>query len=131
MATQGILKINDHDYTKYIKIKTGFQFSRDNVNAETAGRDLSDEMHTDVTSHQRKLRITLGPMPFDIGQQLERDLQSGDAGAKVVYPDLHDGVCTRLFYNTSIEAAFEQFRDDGIVLDNVTFTLITIKEEIV
>lgn len=131
MALRGVVVINDHDYTKYVKIKTGFQYIRDNTNAESAGRDMAEEMHTDVTSHQRRIRLKMGPMPFDIGMQLEQDLQGNDSGVRMRYPDLHDGICTRLFYNTSIEAAFEQFREDGIVLDDVTFTMTTIKEEMV
>ena len=43
-------------------------------------------------------------------------------------PDLLDGVCTRLFYNTSITAAIERFTDEGIKLDDISFTLISVKE---
>lgn len=128
MGFMGKVVINDHDYTRYIKIKDGFHYIRENANDENAGRDMGDEMHTNVTSHQRKIRLILGPMPFDVGMQLERDLQGNDEGVEMLYPDLHDGLCTRVFYNTSIEAAFEQFREEGIVLDDVTFTMITVRE---
>ena len=40
-----------------------------------------------------------------------------------------DGICTRLFYNTSIDAAIEQFTEDGIMVDDVSFTLISVKED--
>ena len=88
-------------------------------------------MHPMVTSHQRTLAIKMGPMPFEIAHQLEKDLEDGDNGVKVVYPDLRNGICTRLFYNTSIDAALEQFTDDGNVVDDISFTLITVKEETV
>lgn len=85
-------------------------------------------MHPNVKSHQRKLTLKLGPMPFETAQQLEADLQGGDDGVQVQYPDLLDGVCTRLFYNTSITAAIERFTDEGIKLDDISFTLISVKE---
>ena len=127
-VTLGRLIINSHDYTQYVKGKTGFQFERENTNAEKAGRDKSEVMHTLVTSHQRKLTLRLGPMPFDTAKQLETDLQGNDDGVQVQYPDLYDGLVTRLFYNTSIEAAYEYFTADGIMVDNISFTLITVKE---
>lgn len=128
---QGCFIINGHDYTRYVKQKTGFGWERENTNAEDAGRDENDVMHTNVLSHQRKLTLKLGPMPFDMVMQLEADLESGDDGVTVTYPDFKDGLCTRLFYNTSITAAQEQFRDDGIIVDNINFTLISVKEETV
>lgn len=131
MAFFGRVKINKHDYTPYIKQKTGIAYSRENTNDEDAGRDDGEVMHPNVTSHQRKLGFRMGPMPFDIGMQLEADLQGNDDGVEVEYPDLLNGMCTRLFYNTSISAAMEQFTKDGIVLDDVAFTLISVKEETV
>lgn len=131
MAIMGCFKINGHDYTHYVKQKTGFGWGRDNTNDEDAGRDDDDVMHTNVLSHQRTLTLKLGPMPFDMVQQLENDLQNGDDGVVVEYPDLKDGLCKRLFYNTSITAAEEQFREEGIMVDNINFTLISVKEETV
>lgn len=131
MAVMGVFKINGHDYAPYVKAKTGIAWSRDNTNDEDAGRDAGNVMHTNVTSHQRKLTLKLGPMPFEIAQQLEADLQNGDEGVRVQYPDLLDGICTRLFYNTSISAAIERFTDEGIKLDDISFTLISVQEETV
>lgn len=123
-----VFKINGHNYAPYIKQKTGFTWERENINDQNAGRDLSATMHPMVTSHQRTLTLKMGPMPFDVAQQLEKDLEGGDEGVKVEYPDILNGVCKRLFYNTSISSAIEQFKDNEIVLDNVSFKLITIKE---
>jgi len=120
--------INGHDYTQYIKQKTGFSFGRVNSNDEDAGRDEADEMHTNVIAHQRKIGFKMGPMAFTVASQLEHDLQDNDDGVVIEYPDLYDGMCSRLFYNTSIESAFEQFTEDGIVVDNVNFTVISVKE---
>ena len=128
MAVQGTLQINGHDYTQYVKQKTGFGWARENTSDSDAGRDEDDTMHTNVRSHQRKLTLKLGPMPFDVAMQLEKDLEGGDDGVRVTYADLKDGLCTRLFYNTSITAAQEQFREDGIVIDDINFTLISVKE---
>lgn len=128
MAVKGVFKINGHDYAPYVKAKTGIGWARENTNDEDAGRDAGNVMHTNVTSHQRKLTLKLGPMPFEIAQQLESDLQSGDGGVRVQYPDLLDGVCTRLFYNTSITAAIERFSEEGVKLDDISFTLISVQE---
>lgn len=121
--------INGHDYTQYLKMKTGLAWTRENTNDSDAGRDEGDVMHTNVRSHQRKLSITLGPMPFSVCQQLEADLEGGDNGVLVEYPDLLDGMCKRLFYNTSIDAAIERFTEDGIQVDNIKFNLISVQEE--
>lgn len=124
--------INGHDYTRYVKAKTGLIWKRENTNDEDAGRDTSQEMHTNVTSHQRVLSCTLGPMSFETAQQLAQDLQDNDAGVAVTYPDLYDGMATsRMFYNTTLESALESFRDEDIVIDNVKFTLTSVKEDTV
>ena len=125
------VKINHHDYTQYIKQKTGLTYERDNTNDEDAGRDEGEVMHPNVTSHQRKLSFKMGPMSFEVAQQLERDLQGNDDGVLVEYPDLHDGQCSRMFYNTSTTAAMEQFTKSGLLIDNVSFTVISVKEEMV
>ena len=121
-------KINNHDYTQYLKIK-GLQWSRENTNSENAGRDLSDTMHPMVLSHQRKLDVTMGPMDFSVATQLETDLEGGDNGVTVQYPDPMDGLTTkRSFYNTSISSSMLRFEDGNVVMDNVKFSLISIKE---
>lgn len=128
MAIQGVFLINGRDYSHYVKQKTGLQWSRDNTNEKDAGRNKSQTMHPGVTSHQRKLDVKLGPMPFSVAQQLEADLQSHDNGIRVTYPDLKDGICTRLFYNTSIKSAIERFTEDGVMVDDIQFSLVTVKE---
>ena len=121
--------INNHDYTAYVKAKTGLQWTRENTNAEGAGRDAADVMHPMVQSHQRSLDVTLGPMPFSVARQLEQDLEGNDDGVRVTYPDLYNGLTTtRLFYNTSISSSMMQFRDADVLCDNVKFTLISVKE---
>ena len=129
--TIGMFIINSHDFTRYLKQKTGLQWSRENTNEADAGRDAANTMHPGVTSHQRKLDVKMGPMPFDVAQILERLLEAGDDGVKVTYPDIMDGLCTRLFYNTSIKSAVTRFAPDGVQLDDVEFTLISMKEETV
>lgn len=126
---RGVFEIAGRDYAPYVKAKNGLAWSRENTNDEDAGRDAALNMHTNVTSHQRKLEIKMGPMPFEVAMQLEADLEAGDDGVRVRYPDLLDGICERLFYNTSISAAQERFTDEGIRLDDITFTLISVKEE--
>lgn len=123
-----VFKINNHDYAKYLKHKTGLTWQRDNTNDEDAGRDTAATMHPMVTSHQRTLTVKMGDMPFTVARQLERDLEDGDEGVTVEYPDILDGICKRKFYNTSISSAITQFEKDDIILDNVSFKLISIKE---
>lgn len=131
MIVLGELKINGHDYAPYVKAKNGISWSRENTNDKDAGRDAGQDMHTNVTSHQRKIDIKMGPMPFEICQQLENDLQGHDDGVEVTYPDLKDGICTRLFYNTSVKATQKAFTADGVLVDDVTFSLISIRESVV
>ena len=65
MSAKGVFKINGHDYAPYVKAKTGLGWARENTNDEDAGRDAGDVMHPNVKSHQRKLTLKLGPMPFE------------------------------------------------------------------
>ena len=88
-------------------------------------------MHTNVTSHQRKLEVKLISVPFVIAQQLEQDLQGNDEGVLVTYPDIHDGLCTRLFYNTSVKAYLADFSDNGIIINDLSFSLISVKEAVI
>lgn len=124
-----------HDFTRYVKMKTGLVIERENTNDEDAGRDVSETMHTNVTSHQRKLTVKMNAMPFEKAQELERVLQGNDDGVYVTYPDLYDGICTRMFYNTSISAAAEQFIKEAggyrITVNDISFTLISVKEELI
>lgn len=131
MAIKGVFIINGHDYAPYVKAKTGLTWTRENTNDEDAGRDVGGYMHTNVTSHQRKLEVKMNAMPFEKAQQLEQDLQGNDDGVQVKYPDLKDGICTRLFYNTSIKSAMESFTEDGIVVNDISFSLISVKEDTV
>lgn len=129
MAVKGVFLINGHDYAPYVKDKTGLAWSRENTNDEDAGRDEGLVMHANVTSHQRKLTCKLGPMKFEVAHQLANDLKRDD-NISVTYPDLEDGsVVTRLFYNTTISSAITRFTDEGIRVDDVSFSLITVKEE--
>lgn len=128
MAIKGVFVINGHDYAPYVKAKTGLTWSRENTNDEDAGRDAGGYMHTNVTSHQRTLEVKMNAMPFETAQQLEQDLQGNDDGVQVKYPDLKDGICTRLFYNTSIKSAMESFTEDGIIVNDISFTLVSVKE---
>lgn len=123
-----VFKINGHNYAPYIKDKTGFGWQRDNTNDKDAGRDASETMHPMVTSRQRTLTMKLGPMPFEMVQQLENDLEGNENGVVVEYPDIKDGVCKRLFYNTTITSAIERFKENTVVVDNVNFTLTSVKE---
>ena len=127
-ALAGQIIINGHDYTRYVRQKTGLAWGAENTNAETAGRDEAEEMHTDVTSNQRTLSFKMMPMPFSLAQQLAKDLIDNPEGVKVTYPDIYDGFCTKLFYNTKIKAGIVQFTSDGILVDDISFDLITVKE---
>ena len=131
MAIKGIFQIDGVDYAPFVKAKSGLKWSRENTNDKDAGRDVGQTMHTNVTSHQRKLEVKLGPKKLEDCMRLEADLQAGDNGVKVKYPDLKDGICTRLFYNTSIDAGLTYFTDDGVKVDDVTFTLVTVKEDLI
>lgn len=130
-AYTGYFMIGDHDYTPYIREKDGISWSRENTNESNAGRDEGDEMHTCVRSHQRKLSVKMLAMPLAVAQQIEQDLQAGDDGLTVFYPDIHDGMCSRLFYTTSVSGGILQFREDGIWVDKLSFNLISVKEETV
>lgn len=127
---RGIFKIDGVDYSKYLKKKTGLEWGRQNTNDEDAGRDKAEVMHTEVTSHQRTLEVKMGPMRFEIVRLLEIALQGHDDGIRVTYPDIHDGVCTRLFYNTSVKAAIIAFEEDETIVDDVSFQLVSVKEDL-
>ena len=126
-----VFMINGVDYARYIKAKSGLAWSRENTNSKDAGRDEANVMHPDVTSHQRKLSIKMGHMPFNVVQRLEADLEAGDDGVRVTYPDIKDGLVTRLFYNTSVKCAVAQFEENDVYVDDIQFDLISVQEDII
>lgn len=128
--TDKVFKIGTADFTAYLKDEDGIEWGRENTNDKNAGRDQGQTMHTNVTSHQRTLKIKMIPMPYTKAMELAHLLQDNDDGVQVTYPDLYDGVCTRLFYNTSITAALARFDNAGnITVKNITFTLTSVKED--
>ena len=57
MAITAKFTINGHDYTRYVKAKTGLSWSRENTNDEDAGRDTSEYMHTNVLCDNIKFTL--------------------------------------------------------------------------
>ena len=59
MAVQGTFQINGHDYTQYVKQKTGFGWARENTSDSDAGRDEDDTMHLCLLTLLCNLKKTL------------------------------------------------------------------------
>lgn len=128
MSAKGVFKINGHDYAPYVKAKTGLGWARENTNDEDAGRDAGDVMHPNVKSHQRKLTLKLGPSRLKRRSSLKPTCKAVTMAYRCNTPTFWTGYAPALFYNTSITAAIERFTDEGIKLDDISFTLISVKE---
>lgn len=104
-----VLKINGHDYTKYIKRK-GVSWARNDLDSEEAGRTMDGVMHRSKVATKRTVGFKLVNVPRNILAQLDKDL--GAETFSATYLDLH-GVSTRTFYCSNLSGNLNSVYDDG------------------
>lgn len=118
-----VLKINGHDYTKYIKTK-GMSWARNDLDSESAGRTMDGTMHRSKVDTKRTVGFKLVNVPRSILAQLDDDLSAETFSA--TYLDLH-GVSTRTFYCSNSSGNLNTvYEDGGSEWGDATFNMIEV-----
>lgn len=115
-----LLIINGHDYSKYIK-KTGYGWSRNDIDGPKATRTKNGEMRRDKIAAKRKITYEAMGMTRAQLAQLDDDLSQETFTA--TFMDLH-GQMTREFYCSSFEADLNTTkRDDETTWSSKPFSI--------
>lgn len=117
-----VLKINGHDYTKYIA-KKGLSWARNDLDSESAGRTMDGVMHRDKVDTKRTCGYSLIHMPRNVLAQLDNDLSAETFTA--TYLDLH-GVSTRTFYCSTFSATLDNIFGSDSIWSKATFNMIEV-----
>ena len=108
MSAQVII-INGHDYSRYVERK-GLSWSRDDLDADEAGRTMDGVMHRSKITDKRNHTIKLVCAPESVLAQLDTDVSTETYTA--TYKDLH-GTMTKEFYTNSFKATLNVVDDEG------------------
>lgn len=117
-----VLKINGHDYSRYVESK-GYGWSRNDLDSENTTRTKDGKMRRDKITTKRKCSFTLWGMTRELLAQLDDDLSASTFSA--TYLDLH-GVQTREFYCSSFSATCAECADDGSDWEEATFNMVEV-----
>lgn len=117
-----ILKINGHDYSKYIKQK-GVSWSRNDLDSDKTTRTKDGRMRRDKITTKRKLTFTMLRMSRELMAQLDNDLSAQTF--KATYRDLH-GTQTREFYCSSFSGGISDVQNGVDIWEGASFSLVEI-----
>lgn len=117
-----VLKINGHDYSRFIAAK-GCGWSREDLDSEKTKRTKDGKLRRDKIATKRKLSYKMLGMTREKLAQLDDDLSSPTFSA--TYFDLH-GVSTRTFYCSSFTAALDAAYDQDGMWSGATFSIIEV-----
>lgn len=118
---EAVFKINDKDFTHLLE-EGGLQWSRNDLDAEATGRDLAGRMRRKRVAVKRKLALTCLRMDTATIKELNEALLP--QSVRVTYLDPLDGVTTRTFYGSSVEATTQVVIDGETYWNGTTFNLI-------
>lgn len=115
-----VLRINGHDYSKYVK-DDGYDWSRDDLDGPETGRVKTGTMRRTKVAEKRNLTYSMIPMPEALAAQLDTDLHASEFS--VTYHDLH-GDQTRQFYCSKLPGKLRQIIDEkNVMWGNISFNL--------
>lgn len=118
-----ILKINGHDYSRFVEA-SGYGWSREDLDSEKTTRTKDGRMRRDKITTKRKLSYSLFHMTREQLSQLDDDLSP--ATFSVTYFDLH-GSMTKEFYCSSFSATLDTaYSEDGTAWSGASFNLIEV-----
>lgn len=117
-----VLKINGHDYSRFVQRK-GIGWSRNDLDSDKTVRTKDGRMRRDKITTKRKLSYTLMSMTREELAQLDDDLSAPTFSA--TFLDLH-GVMTKEFYTSSFSATVGEVRDGNDTWEGASFNMIEV-----
>ena len=118
---KAIFKIGEEDFSRLVE-EGGIKWSRNDLDAEGAGRSLNGTMRRKRVAVKRKLSFTCWRMDTETIMALNRALYP--QFINVTYLDPIDGVSTRTFYGSSVESATQVVINGETYWEGTTFALI-------
>lgn len=118
---QAIFKIDSQDFTHLVE-EGGLRWSRNDLDAPNAGRSLDGVMQRKRVAAKRKLSVSCLRMDTETIMGLNKALYP--QFIQVTYLDPIDGVTTRTFYGSTVEAATQTVIDGETYWDGTSFALI-------
>lgn len=98
---EAVFKLDGVDFAALIE-EGGIKWSRNDLDADSTGRDLTGRMRRKRVAVKRKLGFTCMRMDTQTMRRLNEALMP--QSVKVTYLDPVDGVSTRTFYGSSVES---------------------------
>lgn len=118
---KAVFKIDGVDFT-HILSSGGIKWSRNDIDAGTAGRDLSGRMRRKRIATKRKLGFTCLRMDTQTLAALNEALMP--QSVRVTYLDPVDGESTRTFYGSAVEATTQVVINGETYWEGTAFSLI-------
>ena len=118
---EAVFKINGTDYTNLIQ-EGGIKWSRNDLDSQESGRTLDGVMHRTRIASKIKLSVTCMRMTTDTMIKLNTALSP--VFISVTYLDPINGVVTRTFYGSTVEATTQIVLEGKTYWEGTTFNLI-------
>lgn len=116
-----VFEIDGKDFS-WVLAEGGLKWSRNDLDSEKSGRSLSGAMQRSRIGIKRKLSVSCMRMPTVKLMELNAALLP--TFVKVKYLDAIDGVCTKTFYGSTVEATTQIYMDGETYWAGTTFNLI-------
>lgn len=118
---KAIFKIGDQDFTSLVEA-SGIRWTRNDLDAEGAGRNLNGVMQRKRVAVKRKLSITC--LRMDTGTIMALNKALYPQFISVTFLDPIDGITTRTFYGSTVEATTQVSINGMTYWDGATFSLV-------
>lgn len=118
---EAVFKIDGVDFTRLLD-ESGIQWSRNDLDADSTGRNLNGVMQRKRVAVKRKLSISCKHMDTDTITALNKALYP--QFVSVTYLDPIDGETTRTFYGSSVETTTQTVINGETYWEGTTFSLI-------
>lgn len=118
---KAIFKIGDEDFSRLVEAG-GIKWSRNDLDADGAGRNLNGTMQRKRVAVKRKLSFTCMRMDTETIMALNKALYP--QFINVTFLDPIDGLTTRTFYGSSVSSATQVVIDGETYWEGTSFDLI-------
>lgn len=120
-----ILKINDTDYTKYVKWE-GFSIARNDLDSDGSGRNItSGKMYRNRIATKMTYTVSFLRLSASTMKSLISDLYSGDNYVTIKVLDAKsNSQVTKTVYCSTVNEGIQRKINGSVYYDNATFDLI-------
>lgn len=118
---EAVFKLDNVDFSNLLE-EGGIKWSRNDLDSDATGRDLTGRMRRKRIATKRKLGFTCLRMDTETMMRLNEALMPQTV--KVTYLDPIDGISTRTFYGSTVEATTQIVINGETYWEGTAFSLI-------